>query len=257
MSIKISPFNVGDICDGASWVVLDIDELAAQIAMVAAGQADQLEEILKSAGVPVVEASNAARNEAIRLLTVEEGDPFHRDGWIFQVMSWIAAQQNADSSIIRTPHMIKALKGFDGLQVVIDNDDVANVIIFEDKATVNSRKTIKEDVWPDFLAIEAGENENVLVSEITTLLRIGGYKNAMAIAKKVIWEKSRIFKASITISAKHSTDIGRSRLFKGYQDQVKGDKLRRRGDTFLIENLRGWMEDLAKRSKTILQEGMG
>lgn len=256
MSIKITPFSVGDICDGASWVVSDLDELAAHVAMVAAGQADQLEEILKSAGVPVFEASEAARREAIRLLTVEEGDPYHRDGWMFQVMSWIAAQHNAQDSIIRTPHMIKALKGFDGIQVVTNSEGVANVILFEDKATGRPRETIKNDVWPDFLAIESGENENVLVSEVTTLLRIGGFKNASEIAKKVIWDKSRIFKASITVSALHSTEEGRSRLFKGYEEQVKGERARRRGDTFFVENLRGWMDDLAKRSKEILQAGM-
>lgn len=254
MSITITPFTVGELCDGAAWTVPDVDALATHIAIVAAGQAYQLENILLAAGLPKVEASKAARAEAMKLLTVEEGDPFHRDGWIFQVMSWIAAHHNAENSIIRTPHMIKALKGFDGLQVVISTEDgsVQNVIIFEDKATERPREVIRNDVWPDFVALESGEKEHVLVSEITTLLRIGGYVDAPAIVKNVIWEKSRVFKASITVSETHSNASGRNRLFAGYDKTVSGDKSRRKGDTFFVDGLRPWMDALAEKAKAIL-----
>lgn len=38
------------------------------------------------------------------MLTVAAGaDPYHRDGWIFQVMSWIAAYRATPNSIIRPP----------------------------------------------------------------------------------------------------------------------------------------------------------
>ena len=49
-------------------------------------------------------------------------------------------------------------KGFDGLQLLLDNENqvVAAAVIFEDKATSNPRATIRDRVWPEFSTIERG-----------------------------------------------------------------------------------------------------
>jgi hypothetical protein len=61
------------------------------------------------------------RTAAIRLLAVPAGsDPRHRDGWMFQTISWLAANRANPTAAIRAPHMILAHKGFDGLQIEID-----------------------------------------------------------------------------------------------------------------------------------------
>jgi hypothetical protein len=68
--------------------------------------------------------------------------------------------------------MILAHKGFDGLQLEIDtsNGFVTAAVIFEDKATDNPRDTIRDEVWPDFKLLEAGERENVLSADVSALL---------------------------------------------------------------------------------------
>ena len=68
--------------------------------------------------------------------------------------------------------MILAHKGFDGLQLELDlsSGRVTAAIIFEDKATDNPRSTIRDEVWPDFILLEAGKRENVLSADVSSLL---------------------------------------------------------------------------------------
>lgn len=256
MAITTTSFSLGSLCDGCAWSVPDIDLLATQIAIVAVGQADHLAEILAASGMSQLDADNVARLEAVKLVTANAGDPYHRDGWLFQVMSWICAHRLSPSAIIRTPHMIHALKGLDGLQVEVNQDGVSQVLIFEDKATDNPRDVIREDVWPEFREIESGSRQNVIAAEVVALLKGGGYPDPSGAVKSIIWGGARSFKASITVGDYHATPAGLASLFSDYDDVVKGDKGRRRGDIFHVEDLRGWMEALAEKVIAVLQSGV-
>ncbi|MBB4128681.1 hypothetical protein GGR77_004012 [Xanthomonas translucens] len=255
MSIFLTSFSSGTICQGYTWSIEDIDELATHIALVAVGQADHLSEILVGAGLQDPAADSCAVQGALELLTANPSDPYHRDGWIFQVMSWIAACRGSPGAIIRTPHMIKAHKGFDGIQVEIaDNKHAVNaVVIFEDKATENPRTVIRNDVWPDFRGIEQGKQQNVLVAEVTTLLKGAGHSGAAAAVKDIIWSGAKHYRLSITIGQNHSTPEGLARLFADYEDVAPGDLARRRAETWTVENLRPWLHDLAERAKVKAQ----
>src|SRR5208337_3361298 len=116
MSIVLTPFEHGALCHGSTWSVEDEDVLADQIARIALGQSRHVQRILAGANFgPPATTANAAIG-AVELLTVAGEDPWHRDGWVFQAMSWIAAYGATPGGIIRSPHMILAHKGFDGLQ---------------------------------------------------------------------------------------------------------------------------------------------
>lgn len=52
--------------------------------------------------------------------TTDPEKPWHRDGWMFQVISWIAAHLQNPEDLIAPPHMIHAHKGFDGIHVRVD-----------------------------------------------------------------------------------------------------------------------------------------
>jgi hypothetical protein len=185
---------------------------------------------------------------AINLLTVPAGsDPWHRDGWMFQTISWLAANRANPSAAIRAPHMILAHKGFDGLQLEIDASSglVTAAVIFEDKATDNPRSTIRDEVWPDFKLLEAGDRENVLSADVSGLLITRPDIDADKAIEKIIWKQIRRYRVSITVSETHASPEGCRRLFDGYDEVASGDVQRRRSEILHIEQLRPWMASLA------------
>lgn len=229
--------------------------LADQIARIALGQSRHVQKILAGAnlGAPPTTANAAAG--ALGLLTVTGEDPWHRDGWMFQAMSWIAANQAAPGGTIRSPHMILAHKGFDGLQLELDDNTgmVVAAVIFEDKATDNPRDTIRDDVWPEFSKLEAGDRENVLTAEVAALLQTQPGVDPDIAIQNVIWKEARHYRISITVGDTHANDAGRLRLFRDYDTIAKGAAKRRRGETFHTHNLRRWMNDLAQRAIAAVQ----
>lgn len=174
MSIKLTPFNYNDLCFGHTWTIEDQSALAINIGGVALGQSWRVQQILAGAKLGPQPTSAAALAGAIELLSVSGADPWHRDGWMFQVMSWIAARTISPQGLIRPPHMIHAHKGFDGLELEVGADGLVKAaIIFEDKATDSPRDVIRDEVWQDFKSFEKGKSENVLVAEVVTLLHKG------------------------------------------------------------------------------------
>jgi len=257
MGITLAPFVVGDVCDGCSWAIDDLDQLAQQIAFVAVGQSEHLVEILGAAGVPVLDASSSVRANALELLSAAVDSPYHRDGWMFQVMSWLAAHRRTPGGLIRTPHMIKAHKGFDGLQVNISDSSgaVDAVVIFEDKATENPRDVIRDEVWPEFADLEGGGREHVLAAEVTTLLKIAGHSNASSTVKKIMWGSARNYRVSVTVGAHHYTVPGIQSLLAGFDGVAPGERSRRRGEILYVEALRPWLHDLAELAKNKITAG--
>ncbi|MHB0990281.1 MAG: hypothetical protein ACYC0M_03255 [Burkholderiales bacterium] len=225
--------------------------MAEQIARIALGQSLHVQRILAGANQVTPSTSASASTSAIAMLTVANGeDPWHRDGWIFQAMSWIAANKAAPGGLIRSPQMILADKGFDGLQLELDTNTgiVSAAIIFEDKATDNPRTTIHNKVWPEFKKMEDGVSDNVLTSEVVAILQTHPTIDPYLAIQNIIWNEARHYRISITVGDTHSDDEGRTCLFKDYDTTVSGNIQRRRGETFHINNLRQWMNSLAQRA---------
>jgi hypothetical protein len=234
---------------GYTWEVMDEQLLAELIARVALGQARHVQHILSAIGStqPIVIGDPWAA--AIKMLTIApDEDPWHRDGWMFQIMSWLSAHKAGPTSLINTPQMIFAQKGFDGIQLDFDSSgSIIAVVIFEDKATDNPRETIRNEVWPEFEEYERGDDANVLVAEVTGLLEKRQNIDVDDVVRRVIWKDARHFRVSITIGNTHTTDAGKGRLFKEYDKKIPGDVKRRRGETFYVNDLRPWMSTLASK----------
>jgi hypothetical protein len=243
----LTPFTVGNLCTGSSWEVLDTQRLATYIAAVAVGQSRHVERVMAGTqfGSPATQASTLAG--AVALLTVVGNDPSHRDGWIFQVMSWLAAHKATPGGLIRAPHMQLAHKGFDGLQLELtaDANKVTAAVIFEDKATVHPRDTIREEVWTEFSNLETGARDHLLTAEVIALLQTRAGVDPDAAVRNVLWKAVRSYRVSVTISASHSDDAGRHRLFHGYDTVATGDLGRRCGNVLELQQLRLWMQQLA------------
>lgn len=257
MAIKLTPIAHGSLCHGHKWDVTDESQLAEFIAFVALGHARHVIRVL-TAGPAVTPppSGSAAAKSAISMLTVSGSDPSHRDGWMFQVISWLAAHAGSPDSLLKAPHIRHADKGLDGLRVDLNTTTgrAKAVVIFEDKATVNPRDTIRDQVWPELKAFEAGSKENELVAELTALLQTRGGIDIDAVLKGVLWKRDRYFRVSITVDDSHGTDTARKKLFKGFNEIVKGAKVRRAGETLQLTAMRTWMESLANKAIASLKK---
>lgn len=252
MTLTLTPIDHGELCHGWAWIIDDEDALAERVARIVLGQYRHVAKILNGAGIPGPAANAEQAKAAIKQLTLAKGeDPWHRDGWLFQAISWIAAYQQPSASLTRMPHIRKADKGFDGMQLELNEagTSVTAVVIFEDKATDNARDTIRDDVWPGIVALESGERLNELSQEVSGMLDARAAADPefdldSAIAN-VLWCDARRYRVSITIGKTHSKVNARARLFKGFDESAPGAAVRRRADTIYLPEMRNWMTEFA------------
>jgi hypothetical protein len=254
VTLTLAKIDHGDLCHGWSWAVADEDELAERVARIALGQYRHVAKILSGAGVTGPTATAEQAKAAIKLLALDKDEePWHRDGWIFQAISWIAATQVPSGSITRAPHIRRADKGFDGMQLQLSDDGkiVTAVIVFEDKATENARSTIREDVWPGIVALESGRRLNELTHEVAAMLDARAAADANldvdAAIGNILWKEARRYRVSVTINDLYNSHKARARLFDGFNEKVRGGVERRRADTIYLPRLREWMEVFAAK----------
>lgn len=254
MTLALAPIDHDQLCHGWSWTVVDEDVLAERVARILLGQYRHVAKILSGAGLPSPAANGEQAKAAIKDLILAEGeDPWHRDGWLFQAISWIAAHQQPSAALTRMPHIRQADKGFDGMQIELNEDGTAitAVVVFEDKATDNARDTIRDDVWPGIIALEKGERLHELSHEVSGMLGARAESDPdfdldSAIAG-ALWRDVRRYRVSITVGDTHNSDAGRARLFKGFDTSAPGAAIRRRADTIYMPALRKWMAGFAAR----------
>ena len=150
MPIQLSPISKNSLLCGYTWEVKDEALLACLVAKIYIGRYLHVEKILKKLTLKTFAITSTVAEEAKSKLRVKAGeDPWHRDGLLFQAISWIAAHRavGATTSVFSLPHQIPAHKGFDGIQIELDKKyQLTGLVIFEDKATESPRATVRQDV---------------------------------------------------------------------------------------------------------------
>lgn len=250
MPISFIRFKDGDSWTGATWVIEDENKLAKLIALVAMGQDLSVEKILRSTGNLPSDYPNNSFASARKFLTVESGNQTdHRDGWLFQTVSWIAAHLTNKESFIQAPQMIHADKGPDGLIVEFGDEKVASVVICEDKATKNPRKEIRSSVWPLFKKYETGDLNSSLISSVTSLLKGCPSLDPVKVVTNIFWDEQRAYRIAVTIhDKKYSDEDGRRKLFKNYETTVCGDIKRRRVEVVYFDDMRQRLANIADKA---------
>lgn len=244
---------------GTTWRVTDDEQLARSIAQIAIGQWDHLERMLQS-GVHSEVTAGYSLAGAKRTLHVPEDGPdwmiWHRDGWVFQAISWIAAVE-AGRGPARPPHIAHADKGFDGLQLLLTRDGsrAKRLIIFEDKATTNPRGMIRGEVWPALEILESGGRDHELRSELLALLlRAPGLDTVQAVDRLLNQTGHRSYRVAVTIGRTHDSAAGIKRLFEGYSGAVPGRRFRRRAHVLRQDELRNWLARIAELAVRHIEE---
>lgn len=240
---------------GSTWTVEDEDALAKLVSRVAVGQAKCVEHILRETECVLPGMPKGGFSGARQLLTVPADEPpWHRDGWVFQVLSWIAAHAQDNTALIRPPHMLQANKGQDGLIIEFDQDDIARIVICEDKATKNPRSMVRDEVLAEFSNYESGARDNELIAAVTSMLDRQNTKNSDAIVANILWNEKRAYRIAVTVDDRYTSKVGLEKLFKGYDKFVSGEVQRRRAEIIPLKDMRTWMQILANKALSVIEE---
>lgn len=235
------------------YVITNKDLLAEYVGELVLGHYVHILNIINSLSSTSSTPSDRIIDFAIEKLNVtEDVHIIHRDGWLFQMISWLAlAHRNSGNNYhTQHPHFAPAQHGIDGLSIVLKMDNtIDKIIITEDKFTTNPRNTIREQVFPEFKDFEDGKKDSALISVLSSLI---AHLDAGAVFQSVqndIYNTDlRMYRIGITREVSHNSNAGRRRLFKNYDSYVTGTTSdRRSGATIYIDDIRNWMQDFSSR----------
>ncbi|HYR29413.1 MAG TPA: hypothetical protein VEU30_13165 [Thermoanaerobaculia bacterium] len=254
MPIQLSQISEDPLYHGHVWTVGDEDKLAHIVAVLLLGRRRHAEAILEGKTMGDILASDAMVDALVGKLKVPSGDNpqrWHRDGWLFQMISWIAADASLASAadLIAPPQPRAADKGLDGLLILAhDGVDHARLVICEDKASTDPRGTFRDDVCPELLDFEADRRNNEIAAALDALLdAVEDATAANQIIDRLVWQEKKSYRVSMVVGDDHSTPSGRKKLFKNYDSTVPGPLLRRRAETIHLSDMRAWFETFAQR----------
>ncbi|MDE2184866.1 MAG: hypothetical protein KGJ78_17775 [Alphaproteobacteria bacterium] len=246
-------------CVGDRWVVKDPNQLARLIAIVAMGQALHAREIIHTLepAAPLLtnkELLDAARQQLqIRGANDSQRDSsrWRRDGFIFEVVSWIAARlAHGDSVLLKDPHLKSTTQGIDGLMLELDANatEIAWATLFEDKCTERPRDIFRDDVMKVFHEHHENKRGPELIATAASLIAGVGLTSRAATqaAERVLDKEHRRYRAALTIDKSADSQDRRRALFKDY-DELNGiTQDQRVGATLVVEgDLRQFFDDLA------------
>lgn len=248
MPLSFTPISHDQRWTGSTWSVDNEDVLAELIARVALGQARTVQSILRELGNAPVSPTAGFEGARATLTAETDEDVYHRDGWVFQVMAWIAAHQQDNGALIHAPHIRRADKGTDGLIIEFEDGGIARVVICEEKATEHPRDRVRDSVWPEFKNFDSGRRDNELIAAVSDMIAKNGDEDADSTVASIFWNKQRAYRVSTTVGATHATEAGRKRLFKGYDETISGDVSRRRAETLNLADIRPWLAEISDKA---------
>jgi len=135
-------------CRGITFEVTDIDAVAKTIALVLIQEYDLARKlVIGTDHLTDVISLEKDDIEDIIQRRLHPKDVYHRDGFMFQLMMWLAAHLDLqDGDLVALPHSQGSAKGQDSIVVHRSVDAVVGLTICEDKATENPRDMVRDEV---------------------------------------------------------------------------------------------------------------
>jgi hypothetical protein len=262
MPVTYTPVDIDHDCIGDHWEVLDEDELARLVGLVLKGEFAHAESILaRAVSDPIVYGAGleaVIKQDVIKALTVErdaegaekrETPKWHRDGLLFEVISWIVARMaHQPHVLIRDPHIGATTQGLDGLMIELSagKDQVIQTVVFEDKCMEDARSAFRDETLPAFEAHHVSARK-LLASASTLLGKASLPVTAVnAVAGRAIGLNVRKYRSAMPILPTEADQPGRARIFKNYNRLTGIGQADRIGCTFLPPaDMREWFEKFA------------
>jgi hypothetical protein len=239
-------------CEGEQWTITAPDELAHLVALILVGQAFHAALILEGTQLDSTKITFKLKetlNKDLHPKTLKGIE--HRDGLLFEIICWIAArkgktgQEKMDNS-----HLKSTNQGTDGVKVTVDpvTMTLTKATVYEYKCTIHARQKFQSQVLKSFREYISGERDNQLAQAVLALLENYGFTGTQlkAAYDKLIQTRPLAFVASLTVSPSLFPMTKCLPLFKDYDSLLVGSDVRS-GNTFPLDDVRGWFVDFAER----------
>lgn len=173
---------------------------------------------------------------------------WHRDGLLFQHISWIVARQAIPDGHMTSPHVRQADKGFDGFIIELDKNEkeISRIILCEDKASEDPRPLIREKVWPEIRSIIKGDRDDEILADLATLLKGIPGIDAESAVDEIFWEGARHFRVSVATSEGKRKSKRFVHIVKGFDDVVVGTVEKRVAGVLPFDDVRKGLHLLAQ-----------
>jgi hypothetical protein len=254
MPLTLQPFDDSPLCFGHTWTITDEEALALTVAWLVVGEYLHARDVLRALDSDLPKVRRGFLDKQIASFSTRpdtDAARWHRDGWVFQMVSWIAIRlAGPQSLLVRAPQPRKSDKGLDGLIVSLpSSSEPGYLILCEDKATDDARTMVRSKVWPEFAAFENAERDNEVVTEVSALLEsLPAAVDRRQVIQDVMWREKWRYRVAVTIKDDHDSKSGRAALFADYDTCVPGNSAeRRRAETVCSPELRTWMDHFCTR----------
>lgn len=235
-------------CQGVVFEAADLDALAGAVALVLVQEFALARSLLSNDTSRIDNREVAFTDSEIEDIVQRRlrlADPSHRDGFLFQLIMWLAAHMDLDEGdLVALPHTQASAKGQDSIVVHVGTGAEIALSICEDKATQRPRDTVRSQVWPEIQDYESGGRRDELRSNIIATLGVGGVPEteAQRLVREMSWEGKCRYRVRVTIDR-----VRGQHVFRGFDEIVNGGSERRRGETFKVHELRTWMASFATK----------
>lgn len=190
-----------------------------------------------------------SKDEKIRKAAEDKRDTRieHRDGLLFQHISWVAASIRYPDSHLSTPHVRTADKGFDGVLIRINaNTALGSVTLCEDKATTNPRGLVTQSIWKEFKSIHKGEKDLEIHDAVTALLEKADGVNVELALQGISWDNLRRYRIALTAPEAAKKKSGYAHIFDGFEKVAIGKVVTRKAEFLALADVRKFLNDLAQ-----------
>lgn len=173
---------------------------------------------------------------------------WHRDGLLFQHMSWIAVRLQMPAAHMTPPHVRKADKGFDGFIIDIDpgTNGLKRLVLCEDKASEKPRNLITSSVWLEIRDIVEGARDDQINAGILTLVKAIPGIDEEAFVNGIFWDDEREFRVSIATGDDIRKEGVFSHLMDGFQKAAGGVDGSRVGGVIAFPDVRSGLQKFAE-----------
>ena len=249
-------------CTGSRWSGSDMDHLARIIAIIAMGQAAHaariIAELLPSEPKIDHEALRAGARSRLSIAGKDEKQRqvsrYHRDGLMFEAISWAAARLTATGQVLlKDPHLSSTTQGLDGLMLELDEagSAIVRTTIFEDKCSEHPRDKFRDEIIPAFKEYHENKRAPDLVANAAALMEKTGLDGTQSIeaAARILDRTHRAYRGSLAVTTADDSLQRRRSLFRGYAGLKDLQADQRIGAVLVTsDDLRAWFDELAERA---------
>ncbi len=268
--LTIYPENAHPICNLSRWYIADENTFVEVLAWLYLRKPLHAKRVIAELAPGVAGFPGNEHQNAIRLLQVDLSDIAadlagtdqqkvasaehkrvariaHRDGLLFQHISWISAAIQFPTARAKPPHVRKADKGFDGLIIELSPGQTAltKLIICEDKASENPRPLVTSSIWPEATSIFSGDRDLEILDAVTAMLESVDEKLREEALASITWDRIRKFRVALTGGADQEREGAYAHLFVGFDTAVGGTGEDRLAEVMPMVDVRAYLAYLA------------